>query len=153
MTAPDPIRLIHSTIDLHRSHMIISRIMDAGDFEAAARGVLEMAFLADYSRPFIGLADESAPLCLERLDAGLTAHEIEMHEGLMALSATRAAERRNGRASPDTAEPLLGGYDAGAIETLVKKLRSAVTAALYPGVEPDSDAMRLLIGPLDRASG
>lgn len=150
MSAVDPVRLIHSTTDLHRAHMIIRRIVDARDAGAATHGVLEMAFLADYSRPFIGLADESAPLCLERLNAGLTAHEIEMHEALMALAARWAAERRHGQTTPTT-ESLLGGHDGGAIETLVKKLRSAVTAALYPGVEPGSDAMRLLIGPLDSA--
>lgn len=130
--------------------MIVDRLC-RGDYllDDQAR-VLELAFLADYSRPFLGLADESAPLDVVDLDANLTAEEIEMHEALMAISALRARHRREGRSARDAAGPVLGGYDSGDVSALVRKLRSAVTSKLYQNVEPGSDAMHLLIGPPNR---
>lgn len=147
MMTPDPVRLIHSTTDLHRAHMIVARLGQVSDLSVDQVRVLELAFLADYSRPFIGLADESAPLMLERLDAELTVSEIKMHEGLMALAAKRASERRGGAVWPAADSVLLAGYATDAVEQLVHKLRSAITAKLYPGIEPKSDDMRLIIGP------
>lgn len=145
----DPVRLVHSATDLHRAHIIAARLCPAHDVSGDQARVLELAFLADYSRPFIGLADESAPLMLERLDAELTVSEIWMHVALMALAADRASERRAGAIWPAADSVLLAGYAIDAVQELVRKLRRAVTAKLYQGIEPMSDEMRMMIGPID----
>jgi hypothetical protein len=92
---------------------------------------------------------KARPLPLERPDAKLTAEEIELHESLFALKDLRAKQPCEGVSSRDTVDPVLRGCDPAQLSAMVRKLRSAVTAKLYPGAEPGSEEMQLLIGPLD----
>lgn len=147
----DPVRLIHSSTDFHRALAIAYRLAEMGD-DPRTGSVLELALLADYSRPFIGLAEMSAPLTLEGLGEEFSDEEEKLHRDLMELAKTRAAQRR------DSAEPfelrgdLLDGIPIDDVIALVSKLRRAVTCCLYPGIANDPETLQLLIGPLKRGA-
>lgn len=145
----DPVRLIHSTTDLQKAHILITRLRDGEQREARTRRLLEAAFLAEYARPFTPRAEESAPVELEALHDQLTAEQERLHELLLSKSADQAEQIAAGRLEDGATAPFpLERLDLSAIEALVYALRVSVTKSLYPQTRDDEDALRGLVGPL-----
>ena len=145
----DSIRLIHSTTELRRALAIAHRLREE-EHDRRTAAILEAALLADYRRPFIGLAEMSAPLTLEGLgEFGKDEHTL--HDRLMTLAGTRASQRRDAQDEPFfKVEVPLDGLALDDVATLINKLRKAVTGQLYPGAADNPEMMRLLVGPLGR---